>query len=181
MTMDDIAKENGISKRTLYEHFSDKSDLLEQSINYFYKQMMEEAVKIEESSNDILDLLFKLHDTQSDVVINLKINFFKELKRYHFPIYKNAYKKFSEYHQKKIMEYLTRGQKEGFLLENLDKDLICGIIIEISNMIEGSEIFTKYRHSRRELFRSVIILYFRGISTPKGIEIIDRFLEKTKR
>lgn len=181
VTMDDVARENGISKRTLYEYFTDKYDLLEQCIGYLHCHMMQYAGKMEEESVDILDLLFKLHDTQSDVIINLKRNFFQELKRYYFPLYKKTYEKFMEYHEKKIKDYLTKGQREGYVKEDINKDLISKIIIEISNMIENSEIFTSKEHSRKELFKDVIITYFRGISTMKGIETIDNYFDKTNK
>ena len=115
------------------------------------------------------------------MIINLKRNFFQELKRYYFPLYKKTYEKFMEYHEKKIKDYLTKGQREGYVKEDINKDLISKIIIEISNMIENSEIFTSKEHSRKELFKDVIITYFRGISTMNGIETIDNYFDKTNK
>lgn len=178
--MDDVAKENGISKRTLYELFTDKSDLLEQCIGYLHCHMMQYSAKMEEDSQNLLELLFKIHETQSDVIINLKRNFFMELKRYYYPIYKKTVEKFTVYHREKTIEYLKQGQKEGLVIENINIDLVTKIIIEISNIIEDSEVFPLKEHSRKDLFREVVILYFRGISTLKGIEMIDKYIQINK-
>ncbi|MDP3435807.1 MAG: TetR/AcrR family transcriptional regulator [Bacteroidales bacterium] len=180
VTMDDVAKENGISKRTLYELFTDKSDLLEQCIGYLHCHMMQYSAKMEEDSQNLLELLFKIHETQSDVIINLKRNFFMELKRYYYPIYKKTVEKFTVYHREKTIEYLKQGQKEGLVIENINIDLVTKIIIEISNIIEDSEVFPLKEHSRKDLFREVVILYFRGISTLKGIEMIDKYIQINK-
>jgi AcrR family transcriptional regulator len=180
VTMDDVAKENGISKRTLYELFTDKSDLLEQCIGYLHCHLMKYSAKMEEDSQNLLELLFKIHETQSDVIINLKRNFFMELKRYYYPIYKKTVEKFTVYHREKTAEYLRQGQKEGLVIEDINIDLVTKIIIEISNIIEDSEVFPLKEHSRKDLFREVVILYFRGISTLKGIEKIDKYIQINK-
>ncbi len=181
VTMDDVSKENGISKKTLYELFKDKSDLLEQCIDFLHCHMIKYAKNMEEESDNVMSLLFKIHETQSDVIINLKRNFFKELKRYYYAIYKKTVEKFMVYHMERTKEYLNKGQREGLIIENIDTELVSKIIIEISNIIEESELFSFNTHSRKDLFAEVVILYFRGIATEKGREIIDEYITKTNK
>jgi AcrR family transcriptional regulator len=179
VTMDDIAKENGISKKTLYELFKDKSDLLEQCIDFLRCHMIKYSNDMEEESDNVMSLLFKIHQTQSDVIINLKRKFFTELKRYYYTIYKQTVEKFMKYHMERTKVYLSKGQREGLIIENIDTELVSKIIIEISNLLEESELFSFKMHSRKELFAEVVILYFRGIATEKGREIIDEYITKT--
>jgi len=63
---------------------------------------------------------------------------------------------------------------------DINIDLVTKIIIEISNIIEDSAVFPLKEHSRKDLFREVVILYFRGISTLKGIELIDKYIQINK-
>lgn len=174
VTMDDIARENGISKRTLYEIFTDKSQLLEECIELLYLQMSDYSKTFMNNSSNVIDVLFILHNSQSDVLLDLKKNFFSELKRYYYVIYKKSIEYFIDFHKKMTLDYIIRGQKEGLIREDINTELVSKIIIEISTILENSEVFTLKNYSRKELFREVIIFYIRGICTPQGIELIDK-------
>jgi len=178
VTMDDIATENGISKRTLYELFSDKSSLLEECILYSSVKMKCNIDKVMKESGNILNLIFKIHEQQAEMVINLRINFFFELKKYYPDIYCKLAVKFADYHKESTIGFLVRGQEEGLILKNIDNTVVSKAIIEISNIIGDKEIFSLENLSRKQLFRETLLYYFRGISTTKGIEIIDNYLNK---
>lgn len=173
VTMDDIARENGISKRTLYEVFTDKSELLEECIQLMHSQMRDYAGGFKDKSSNVIDVLFKLHESQSDVLLDLKKNFFIELKRYYYVIYKRSIEYFVDFHKQMTYDYIIRGQKEGLIKQEINTKLVSKIIIEISNILENSEVFSLKKYSKEELFREVIIFYIRGICTTKGIELID--------
>lgn len=179
VTMDDVAKENGISKRTLYEHFSDKTTLLEECINFMKDQMMVYSKTLEQESENVLDLLFRIHNSQSDLIINLKINFFQELRKYYYDLYKKTVENVMVYHLERINDYIVKGQKEGYILEDIDRGLVSKIVIEMSHMIENSDVFPIKEYKRKELFKEVVMFYFRGIATQKGIEMIDEYLENS--
>ncbi len=85
VTMDDVARENGISKRTLYEIFKDKTDLLEECLRYMYNQMEEYFNSIKGNTGNVIETLFIMQSDQSDVLFNLRKNFFEGLKRYYYP------------------------------------------------------------------------------------------------
>ncbi|HCV16103.1 MAG TPA: hypothetical protein DF637_07210 [Rikenellaceae bacterium] len=179
VTMDDVAKENGISKRTLYEHFSDKSQLLEECIDFMKVQMMAYAAEMEKESENVLDLLFKIHNSQSDIIINLKINFFQELRKYYYDLYKKTVENVMVYHMERINEYIEKGQREGFIIKNINNNLVSKVVIEISHLLENSDVFPVKKYKRKELFKEVVIFYFRGIATEKGIKTIDEYLENS--
>lgn len=178
VTMDDIATENGISKRTLYELFSDKSTFLEECILYSSEKMKcsnEEMMKV---PGNAFDLLFKAHEHQSEIVVNLRINFFVELKKFYPEIYSKLIIKFAIYHTERITGFLKRGQDEGLILRDIETSVVSKTIIEISNIIGDNEIFSLENITRKQLFKETLLYFFRGISTIKGIEIIDNYINK---
>ncbi len=178
VTMDDIAKENGISKRTLYEHFSNKSKLLEECLGYLIIQMEQYADKLEQESISTYDNLISIHKTQSELLFNLKVNFFKELKKYYYPLYKKVFDKFFDFHLFRIREFIRRGQQDGLILDTIDKESVSVILIEMSAVIENSEFLNSKQLTRKDLFKDIIIYYFRGISTKEGRDILDDYLAK---
>ncbi|HCT95171.1 MAG: hypothetical protein A2X19_02320 [Bacteroidetes bacterium GWE2_39_28] len=179
ITMDDVAKENGISKRTLYEQFSDKSQLLEECIEFMKVQMIDYSMSLEKESENVLDLLFKIHNSQSDLIINLKINFFQELRKYYYDLYKKTVENVMVYHMERINEYIEKGQREGYIIKNIDNKIVSKVVIEISHLLENSDVFPVKEYKRKELFKEVVIFYFRGIATEKGIKTIDEYLENS--
>lgn len=178
VTMDDIATENGISKRTLYELFSDKSELLEEAILFSSEKMKCNADKIMEGNGNVLELIFKIHEQQAEIVINLRINFFFELKKFYPEIYNRILTKFTDFHRDTTTEILKRGQEERLILNDIDKTIVSKIIFEISGIIGDKEIFSLENISRKQLFKETMLYYIRGISTDRGIKIIDEYLKK---
>lgn len=179
VTMDDIAKANGISKRTLYENFPDKAALLEESIGYLHCHMRMYAQRLEDESTNILDFLFKIYETQSDIMINLKINFFKELKIYYSDIYKRTVESLMVYPRERTVKYIEKGKNEGIIIEDVDSTLVSRVVIEITHMLEDDSAFELKHYSRKDLFREIVIRYFRGLATQRGIEIIDEYIAKS--
>ena len=66
--------------------------------------------------------------------------------------------------------------KEGLFLINIDMDVVGRMVFEIATIIQNSEIFSLANHSRKQLFRETMVMYFRGISTEEGIKMIDKYL-----
>jgi AcrR family transcriptional regulator len=181
VTMDDIAKENGVSKKTIYELFTDKTHLLEECLKHLYSQMKLQASLFEGKYNNVIEAMFRMHDAHSDNLMNLKKTFFDELKRYYYPVYKKAFEYFLEFHQKMTLHFIERGQKEGIIRTDMNKELVTKALIEISNVMENAEFFSMKEYSMKELFKEVILSYVRGLCTMAGIEIIDDNIAKMNK
>lgn len=176
VTMDEVASANGISKRTLYEHFKDKTNLLEECLVSMEEKMRELGERAFNGSKSIIEMVCLEHETQTDLVINMRIRFFEELKKFYPALYDKMYGRFLDYHKVTTKKFLERGQQEGLFLKNIDMDLVGKMIFEIANLIQNLEIFSLENHSRKQLFRESLVMYFRGISTEEGIKMIDKYL-----
>lgn len=176
VTMDEVAAANGISKRTLYEHFKDKTNLLEECLLMMEEKMKMLGEKAFSGSKSIIELVCLEHESQSDMMINMRIRFFEELKKYYPALYEKMDKRFTDFHKVTTRKFLERGQKEGLFLINIDMEVVGRMVFEIATIIQNSEIFSLANHSRKQLFRETMVMYFRGISTEEGIKMIDKYL-----
>lgn len=176
VTMDEVAAANGISKRTLYEHFKDKTNLLEECLLMMEEKMKMLGEKAFSGSKSIIELVCLEHESQSDMMINMRIRFFEELKKYYPALYEKMHKRFTDFHKVTTRKFLERGQKEGLFLINIDMKVVGRMVFEIATIIQNSEIFSLANHSRKQLFRETMVMYFRGISTEEGIKMIDKYL-----
>lgn len=176
VTMDEVAAANGISKRTLYEHFKDKTNLLEECLLMMEEKMKMLGEKAFSGSKSIIELVCLEHESQSDMMINMRIRFFEELKKYYPDLYDKMHKRFTDFHKVTTRKFLERGQKEGLFFINIDMEVVGRMVFEIATIIQNSEIFSLANHSRKQLFRETMVMYFRGISTEEGIKMIDKYL-----
>jgi hypothetical protein len=127
-------------------------------------------------SKSILELVCIEHESQTDMMVNMRIRFFDELKKYYPALYNKMYSRFTDYHKVTTRKFLERGQQEGLFLKNIDMELVGKMVFQIASMIQDSEIFSLANHSRKQLFRESMVMYFRGISTEEGIKMIDKYL-----
>jgi len=179
VTMDDIARVNGMSKRTLYELFKDKSQLLEEALIYKTSNMICTFDKLLNESGSFLDIIFMAYESQSNVMMNSNMILVQDMKRYYYNIYKNVYSRVIEHHRAKSFECLARGEKEGIIIPGLDKKLVGEIFLEMGPMIDTFLHSPEKGYSRKEVFKTLVLYYLRGISTLEGIQKIDDYL-KTK-
>lgn len=176
--MDDIAHEIGISKRTVYELFADKEELLHESLKYIYKNIHRTGrQKIRETSNNTLDVLLTLYYIYFEILKKANKNFFLDLKRY--PKITEYQKTKEKRNSDKFKKWIQKGVKEGLFREDANSDIILYILRRDIEYITISNEFSNY--SIDELGRSFILFYLRGIATSKGQEIIENFIKKQKQ
>ena len=176
--MDDITHEIGISKRTVYELFADKEELLHESLKYIHKNIHRIGrQKIRETSNNTLDVLLTLYYIYFEMLKKANKNFFLDLKRY--PKITEYQKTKEKRNSDKFKKWIQKGVKEGLFREDANSDIILYILRRDIEHITISNEFSNY--SIDELGRSFILFYLRGIATSKGQEIIENFIKKQKQ
>ncbi len=180
ITMNDLAKELGISKKTLYQFFKDKADLINKIVRAEFIRMMkrvEEIFKIEGNAIDKM-MLINRH------IVNMRKNTPKnvqfDLEKY-YPEISKEIKTFSE---QKMFEAIKnnhdKGKKEGLIREDLDTNVIAHLQVCRSNYIDKiTEILTDYEFE--QILNEVFDYHIRGIATDKGLKYyLENYKNKKK-
>lgn len=171
--MDDIATRLGVSKRTLYEMFGDKQDLLEQSVAYYFdRKRLAVCERASEATNVIEEIFFMLSSMRrEDREVLLIVN----LKKFYPEIYRRLEEEAHRYSYVEFDKLLDRGIEQGLFLPYINKELaLVTLVYSISTIFERRDHIEFIKAvSAREAFRYVIVSFFRGLSTHKGIEVID--------
>ncbi len=174
ITMDDIAKSLGMSKRTIYENFKDKEELLACCLELLFENVDKEVDRMMYSENFILSFL-EFKDSTNSILHRIPKDFFLEVKRY-FP---ETFKKIVETricnHEEKTILFLEKGKREGYFLKSLNNKILCLMMQEVGKALADEEVFSQRNFSSEELFLNGFIPYLRGVSTQKGIETIDKY------
>ena len=180
VSMDDIARELCISKKTLYQYFSDKQDVVIKSVEYSIK---EQISKIEEfgkiQSNNAIDILLLVSKEliSNGTKINMNINY--DLQKY----YPKAWEVLTKHRQENVFERISeniqKGIKEKLYRDNFNIDVISYFYM---NHIETAfnNIVEKTNIGISEILETLFIYHIRGIASNKGIKYIDLHLKNKK-
>jgi len=180
LTMDEVATTLGVSKRTIYENFSNKNELIEACLEHFFEKH-EQAIKVVlKSSDNIIDAMFKQMHTESIMMRKVKYNFFTEIRKYYPEVYRNVIKIYEERHMSDSREMMTKGQKDGVIREDLNVEMISAIMHELTTTMLNGDMFANYDFDQQEMMGTLMHALMRGICSEKGIVIFDKYVEEIK-
>ena len=180
--MDDIAAKLSISKRTIYELFNDKEQLLHEVLNFQHEKMRERGKEVIRNSSHILEIILKLFNLHFELLKKVNNKFFAELNKYP-RICKERQNKEAQ-NTKKFSAWMEMGRQQGLFREDADFDILTFIIKRDLTTILEVKMQTGHtelnRYTPDELGRKLILFYLRGISTPKGQMIIEEYLKRNE-
>jgi AcrR family transcriptional regulator len=175
-TMDDIAKKAGISKKTLYQNISDKTELVN-AVNNFEYQNIEKA---------LADIKIKSQDGVEELILvnALIINFLKEinpvvindLKKLYPELYNNTREQFRDLFFNFIIKTIQEGKQEGIFRKDIDEHLITELHTDKIDKMQELSNFWGVSSSALKVIREMITYYLRGLVTSKGELLLDKHL-----
>lgn len=173
ITMDEIARELGISKKTLYQHVDNKADLVAMVIKRHFegeKKFMEGIGRESENSVDEMIRIFR-HVAQHLRRVSPTVVF--DLQRY----YPEAWKVQTDFKNKYIHNCITqnieRGIKEGFYRKDVNIDIISKFYINTIEVLTDSDIFPVGEYTFVEIYSQFIQYHLNGLLTEKGRAIFE--------
>lgn len=176
ITMDEIASSAGISKRTLYQLFKDKEELLLGTIINSQIEMTQFSEGLLKETDNVLEIILRTHKYLVHQYQNTDKRFFEDLVRY-----PEAYKILTQGQQRDLstsVEFFKKGVRQGIFREDVNFELFCEIMREQFHVFINSSIFSRY--SFLEIHRNLIFIHLRGISTEKGARELENFIQEEK-
>jgi len=174
ITMDSIALSLCISKRTIYENFKDKEDLIHNFLTRNISTHKKDLIKIVNGSNNVIESLFQFGKYNHDAFAKMNPLFFADLNKYYSGILESI--KRSEKIGNGEISYLIlkRGVNEGTFVKTIDIDIVNKFIHLTMDYFFKSDNDHSFPHSK--VWASVFYPYIKGICTEKGLEHLDNFL-----
>ncbi len=177
VTMDDVARELGISKKTLYQYFKDKSELVGIILQREFEQKAKEFSKAMDNKPNAIEEVFGYFKVQMELLVNHKPNFMYDLKKY-YPMH------FEEFNKRKhsrmldsILKNLKRGKKEGLYRKDLNEELITKMHIVRMESIMSSGLFSFEEIISPLFFSEAFKYHLFGIVSDKGREIVNKNID----
>ncbi|MBC8319915.1 MAG: TetR/AcrR family transcriptional regulator [Bacteroidetes bacterium] len=174
VTMDDVAHKLAISKKTLYQHFKDKKDLVWAVLAYHDSKKNIDFSILDERNTNAINELFYYYEIQVEMIKNHKPAFVHDLRKY----YPDIYLHFQKIKHKRILESvknnLKKGKKEGLYRNDLNEDIISRLNLMRIEGIMNSDIFSVEELVSTNLFDEIFRYHLFGIVSDKGRKILDQ-------
>lgn len=168
VTMDAVAAELGISKRTLYEHFSCKEELLSECL----RLRLDRTGLLNASDEGVLDELLSLYSGMQCIHLERVSHFCRELRRYYEPLYKELFGQLLDY-ATLCGDKVEAGIAAGYIRRDVHRGAvytaIAGYLLRLF-----AEVYDERSSIRVLLSPDSVLIFARGLSTIKGRAYIDQ-------
>lgn len=176
LTMDDIARHLGMSKKTLYQSFSDKADLVKQGIQAHMNEEVAAICVIQEKSENAIEEMFMIAQHVSVHLQSMHPSILFDLEKY----YPAAFGKFNEYKTQVIMSCIAKnieeGVEQGFYRKNINIPIVAGLYVGRMDVIFDQQLFPSTQYNVKDVYFEAIRYHIRGIASEKGMAYLkDKF------
>jgi len=175
VTMDDIAGQLGMSKKTLYKYFDNKRDLILSIMKYHIEDRKTQLCTMEGQAKDAIGQMVELIHHVSRMFEQVHPDTFDELKRF----YPRSWKLMDEFMQQHVYERIVQniewGRKEGLYRVNVESDILARLYVaKVRSIFEG-KLFPVDRYEKKKLLEILIEYHIRGIASEKGRNTFEMY------
>ena len=178
ITMDDVASELSISKKTLYQYVTDKDDLVGKFIDFEIEIRQEEICKCFNFGFNAIEELFEISVFMNKLMREQNPATEHDLKKYYPHHYQKTVKTRRDRMYTYILLNLQKGKEEGLYRPDLDEEVIAKLYLSRSENIHFNELFTVEEFTSLKLFVELLAYHVRGIATEKGIIVLENKLKE---
>jgi AcrR family transcriptional regulator len=181
VSMDDIARELGMSKKTIYQYYSEKDELVNAVLDFTLDKMKRECDECFAGAKDAVHELFLTMDLLAQQFRNMNPIILHDLEKNH----SGAFKKFLNYKHEYLFtvvrENMKRGIGEGLFREDLNMDVISRFRLESMMMPFNTQLFPTSKYNFVEVVQLILEHYVFGIASTKGHSLIMKYKEERKK
>lgn len=170
--MDDVAKELGISKRTLYEIFDKKEDLLYEGVKFYLgDRRTQMEVKAQECKN-VMEIILQAYKLKVEEFRQTNPCFYTDLVKY--PKVARYLAQQNQQMLTNMTKFIERGIEEGYFRNEVNPELVARLFDALGKYVMEQQLYCLY--TIEDIFTNLVFVTIRGICTEKGIEVIKQWI-----
>jgi AcrR family transcriptional regulator len=181
VTMDEIANQLGISKKTIYLSFTDKDELVLEVFDAYMKESKRHCLHDRQMADNAVHEIFLAMDMTDVLLKALNASILFDLEKY----YPNTYNKFKAFKNDFlygiISENLERGIREEVFRADVNVDIITRMRLGTTMLSMNIELFPPSKFKLLDVEHEIILHYLYGIATAKGIKLIQKYSSQRQK
>lgn len=168
ISMDDIARHLSVSKKTLYQHFEDKEDIVTTAVQSHIERIMGEFDLIQSSAIDAIDELSKISKCLKRTMSEINPSLMFDLQKYHpraWAVWEDNKKKFI---RESVIRNLKKGVEEGYFRTDLDLEIMATMRMELVQLAFDDRVFPPSQFKIADVQVQLFEHFVFGLLTEKG-------------
>ncbi len=180
VSMDDIAAQLGMSKKTLYQYYTDKEELVDVVLSAILENNRRQCLADRQKAENAIHEVFQAFDMMQEMFTNMNPSIVFDLEKYHPVVSKKIQQHKQVFMYQVIKQNLERGIKEELYRPEINVDVLTRFRIESMMLAFNSEIFPNNRTQLVSIQEEILEHFLYGLSTPKGHKQIQKYKQQQK-
>lgn len=178
LTMDEVARQLGVSKKTIYKYVADKNELVRRAVQFQQEEEQAAIQKICQKGHNAIDELFEISRHISDMLAQIHPSVHFDLEKYHPDAWQLSMNCRQEQVYTCISSNLENGKSQGLYRADLDSDIIAKIYIAKLDVVFDGDMFPVNQYKFAQVYLEFFRYHVRGIASEKGLNYL---IEKVKK
>ena len=180
VSMDDIAAQLGMSKKTLYQYYTDKEELVNVTLSALLENNRKQCLADRQIAENAVHEVFQAFDMMQEMFTNMNPSIVFDLEKYHPAVYKKIQHHKQVFLYQVIKQNLERGMKEELYRPEINVDILTRFRIESMMLAFNTEIFPNNRTHLVSIQEEILEHFLYGLSTLKGQRLIQKYKQQRK-
>ena len=170
--MDDVAKELGISKRTLYEIFDKMEDLLYEGVKFYLGDRRTQMETKAQECKNVMEIILQAYKLKVEEFRQTNPCFYTDLVKY--PKVARYLAQQNQQMLTNMTKFIERGIEEGYFRKEVNPELVARLFDALGKYVMEQQLYCLY--TIEDIFTNLVFVTIRGICTEKGIEVIKQWI-----
>jgi len=172
VTMDDLARELGMSKKTIYNHFKDKDELVKSIVSTLIERNRTACESGRIKAENAIEALMNISEYSTRLFMEIHTSVFFDLQKYYPEAWSIIKQHRLAFVSNQITQNIIRGQEEGFYISELDPKIMSGIHLALISAMTDGDIFEVEANNYGKLLEQIVLFQLRGVVNEKGRELM---------
>jgi TetR/AcrR family transcriptional regulator, cholesterol catabolism regulator len=181
ISMDDIAAGLAMSKKTLYQFFADKDELVDAVVDKELKKGQQDCLECRQQSIDAVDEIFITMENIAEQFRNMNPMVLHDLEKFHIASFQKFLKHKNEFLLEVIRKNMERGIQEELFRPEINVDMLSKFRLESMMIAFNIVVFPPRKYNLVEVTQEIIEHYLYGLATLKGHKLILKYKEQSKK
>lgn len=182
VSMDDIAAQLGMSKKTLYQYYADKDELVNAVFDVVLNSNKAQCVECSKRGENAIHEVFLSFDMVEEMLANMNPSVLFDMQKYHPSAFKNFQEFRNGFLYKQIRANLERGRKEELYREEIDTDILSRYRLNGVLLSFDSDVFPSNKSNLVYIEQQLLEHFLYGLATTKGQRLIQKYKnQRTKK
>jgi len=181
VSMDDIANNLGMSKKTLYQYFEDKDELVDAVIEGHISEIQEKCLGCHQNAIDAIHEIFLTMEYITEELTNMNPMLLYDLEKFHY----KSYQRFKTYKDQFLAEIIKKniewGIKDELYRPDFTVEIICKFRLESMMIPFNVAVFPPGKFKLAALSEEIIQHFVYGLATVKGHKLIQKYNQQRQK